>query len=264
MDIAERSHWESINTKRKGQGKVERKGLRAWFSRPPARKIINQITDNFFKVDPKKSVFEVGCAPGQRLLGFAARYQYIPYGVEYSKAGVAGVRAEFKELGIPEKNCIDSDVFNKSFQADHKDKFDAVISYGFIEHFTNVDEAIEAHINLLKPGGKLLIMIPNLRGIYCPLTKLLAPDLIPKHNLTIMKMNDFRQLFPREKLEPLFCGYYGVLNFGMLQGRGKIRNLILTGLQLGQTLFNPILRHGHCFENRLTSPYLLFIGKKII
>ncbi len=122
---------------------------------------------------------------------------------------------------------------------------------------------ISAHIKPLKPGGLLLIMIPNLRGIYYPLLKYFAPELIDIHNITIMQKKAFTQLFAGKKVKPLFLGYYGVLNFGMLQARGgKIRNLILKGLRVGQVFFNPILRHCHVLENGLTSPYLLFIGRK--
>lgn len=263
MDIANQSHWETINTKRMHRGQTSRNGLRAWLGNPPARKILYQIIDKFFISDNTKSVIEVGCAPGERLLEFASRYQYIPYGVEYTEAGVKGAREKFKACGIPEDHCIYSDVFDHSFQSKYKDTFDSVISFGVIEHFTNVNEIINAHLNILKPGGKLLVMIPRLQGIYYPLTKLLYPDLLLKHNLNIMQISTFRRLFSKNSATSLFCGYYGVLNFGMLQGNGKVQNLIVRSLQIAQVFFNPILRHCHIFENRATSPYLLFVGTKL-
>jgi 2-polyprenyl-3-methyl-5-hydroxy-6-metoxy-1,4-benzoquinol methylase len=262
MKITERNHWENVNSQRKDEKQRALTGLRAWFALPPARTLFYQICDRFFKPDQKKTVFEVGCAPGKRLLEFSTRYKYIPYGVEYTEAGVEAVRTEFKSKGIPENHCIFSDVFEPSFQKDHREKFDAVISYGFIEHFTNVEEVIDTHINLLKPGGLLLIMIPNLRGIYYPLLKCLNPDLISKHNLNIMRMKTFRGLFSSQKLAPLFYGFYGVLNMGVLYGKKRWQIAIVRSLQFLFAFLNPLLRYAHAFENRWTSPYLMFIGGK--
>jgi len=243
--------------------KSSQEGFRAWLGNPPARKILHQIVKKYFVSDGTKKVIEIGCAPGERIIDFASKYRYIPYGVEYTEVGVISTRAKFKACGIPEDHCIYSDVFNPSFQSRYKNTFDAVISFGVIEHFTNANEIINAHLNILKPGGTLLVMIPRLQGIYYPLTKSLSPDLLPKHNLNIMQFDSFRCLFSNSIVEPLFCGPYGVLNFGMLQGTGKVQNLIVRFLQLAQVLFNPILRHCHFFENSFTSPYLLFIGTKI-
>lgn len=236
--------------------------FRTWLGYPPSRHIFYQICDKFFAFESGKRIIEVGCAPGERILEFSARYNYIPYGVEYTEPGVCSVRTKFKTRGIPAENCIFSNVFDPTFQALYKNSFDSVISLGVIEHFTNVRDAIDAHLNILKPGGKLLIMIPRLRGIYFPLTRLFAPGLIAKHNLSIMKLKFFRALFPESAIAPLFCGHYGVLNFGMLQGESKTQKLFVKFLQLSQVIFNPILRHCHFFENSLTSPYLMYIGIK--
>jgi len=242
--------------------KISPKGFRAWLGNPPARKILHQIIDKNFASDNTRSVIEIGCAPGERIIDFASRYRYIPYGVEYTEVGVISTRDKFKAYGIPENHCIYSDVFDPLFQNKYKNTFDSVISFGVIEHFTNVNEIINAHLNILKPGGTLLVMIPRLQGIYLPLTKLLSPNLLPKHNLNIMQLDSFRCLFPESIAKPLFCGFYGVLNFGILQGTGRVQNLVVRFLQLAQVFFNPILRHCHRFENSQTSPYLMFIGTK--
>ncbi|MEX1997131.1 MAG: methyltransferase domain-containing protein [Candidatus Andersenbacteria bacterium] len=262
-DIASRSYWESINAQRADAHTRQSTGkFRTWLTKPSAREIFYRISDRFFEPDKTKTVLEVGCAPGERLLDFARRYQYVPFGVEYTRVGVEVVRGKFKRDGIAENNCIFSDVFDPAFQQAYKDAFDRVISFGVVEHFSNVDEAIAAHLNVLKPQGKLLIMIPRLRGVYYPLVKSLAPDLIAKHNLTIMQKNTFCRLFQKHNVAQEYCGYYGVLNMGILQGRGPARMMIVKGLQLAQALTNPLWRRCHVFENSLTSPYLLFIGIK--
>ena len=192
MNIASSSHWESINTERKFE-KGPSRGLKAWWSMPASRDIFYRIADRFLTIDPTKRVLEVGCAPARRLIEFSSRYRYIPYGVEYTKAGVEATRLQFKRHSVPLKNCFFSDVFAPKFQQGQKNQFDVVVSYGFIEHFTDVKKVIDAHLNLLKPSGHLVIMIPNLNGIYTPLLRWLAPDLLAIHNLTIMTAASFRR-----------------------------------------------------------------------
>jgi len=262
MDIAKQSHWETINAKRSFSRKTPPQGIKAWFEKPPSRKIFYDIAERFFNSKKNETVIEIGCAPGDRLLEFAVRYNLVPFGVEYTQTGITTARSKFKIQGFSEDNCIFSDVFDVNFQNKYKGYFDNVISFGVIEHFTNVDDAIKAHLNILKQGGTILIMIPRLQGIYYPLTKIFSPGLLPKHNLKIMNLDRFMSLFDKNIFSPQFCGYYGVLNFGMLQGHGFVQNLFVRFLQMAQTLFNPILRNCHPFENSLTSPYLLFIGKK--
>lgn len=262
MNITSRSHWEDINTIRRFREHRSRARWRKWFSTPPARKFLYQICRRFFPIDPRLKVLEIGCAPGRRLLEFTRQYHYQPYGVEYTEAGAKATREEFRAAGIPEDHCFHSDVFDPGFQLKFKECFDVVVSFGFIEHFTDVIEVIQTHLHFLKPGGRLLIMIPNLRGIYYPLTKFFSPDLLPKHNLNLMKRNVFKASFRSPDLEPLFVGYYGLLNLGMLQDRGGAKAWLLQSLRWIQVFLNPLLRLGHSFENPVTSPYLLYIGKK--
>jgi 2-polyprenyl-3-methyl-5-hydroxy-6-metoxy-1,4-benzoquinol methylase len=41
-----------------------------------------------------------------------------------------------------------------------------VISFGFIEHFDNPENVIQKHLDLLKPGGILIVGVPNFTGIH--------------------------------------------------------------------------------------------------
>jgi 2-polyprenyl-3-methyl-5-hydroxy-6-metoxy-1,4-benzoquinol methylase len=45
-----------------------------------------------------------------------------------------------------------------------REAFDVVLSGGFIEHFTDVAAIVQKHLQLLKPGGRLVVMIPNLKA----------------------------------------------------------------------------------------------------
>jgi SAM-dependent methyltransferase len=43
--------------------------------------------------------------------------------------------------------------------------YDFVFSIGLIEHFENTKAILQAHIKYVKPGGRLLIILPNFTGI---------------------------------------------------------------------------------------------------
>ena len=45
----------------------------------------NVLLPRYLSVDPNKKVLEVGSAPGGNLIRFKNRFQYQPFGVEYTK-----------------------------------------------------------------------------------------------------------------------------------------------------------------------------------
>lgn len=89
-----------------------------------------------------------------------------------------------KGNGVPENTIevIPGDFFN--YQSEKK--YDVVFSWGFIEHFKDIDLVIRKHTDLLKPGGSLLIGLPNLRGIPGWYTRIVDPEAIRIHNLECM------------------------------------------------------------------------------
>lgn len=254
-----KDYWETVNARPRKPSRFE-KGL----FRSPISAIFTAITNTFFVFDTTKKVCEIGCAPGHKLVHFAERYGYQPYGVEYTVSGVTAAREAFSRAGYSPETLFYADVFSDDFQRAHSEEFDMVMSFGFIEHFDDPHSAIAAHLNMVKPGGLLLIMIPNLRGIYYPLLRFLAPDILVIHNVAIMKKKVFHHLFEQFDMRELFCDYYGLLNFGLLQARGSWRQALLNGLWRIQFLCNPFIslaRH-LTLENAITSPYLLYIGRK--
>ena len=74
--------------------------------------------------------------------------------------------------------------------------FDLVFSCGLIEHFEDPSEMIEAHIQLLAPGGTAVIAIPNYSGIYRRLQEWCDPENLKIHNLQIMNEVSLLALTP--------------------------------------------------------------------
>jgi 2-polyprenyl-3-methyl-5-hydroxy-6-metoxy-1,4-benzoquinol methylase len=213
-------------------------------------------------------VLEVGSAPGKFLVKFSQKYDCAPYGVEYSETGVEVNRKVFSLHGLNPDNVIYADFLSEEFHGQYRESFDVVISRGFIEHFSDVGSVIDRHVDLLVPGGYLVVSIPNLKGINYVLTRIFSAEVIPLHNFEIMRTDAFTRLFVRSDLQHLFCDYYGTFSFDVICTRhnsSMIRFVSIRILERLQQCLNLIFRlllNGHSAESKLLSPYLLFIGRK--
>ena len=175
-------------------------------------------------------VLEVGSAPGEHLVRLNKQYGFIPYGIEYSESGNELNREIFASNNIDPDNVIYADFFSDEVHERYKGAFDIVISRGFIEHFTDVRSVIEKHNNLLAEGGYLLIIsIPNLNGVNYALGRFFHKELIPLHNLSIMRKQEFIELFDNQGLSTLFCDLLGTFN---LDVQHQKRDISVSGSKL--------------------------------
>lgn len=211
-------------------------------------------------------VLEVGSAPGYHLIHLRDAFGFEPYGVEYSPKGAALNRKLFQLHGISSDNVIQGDFFSSQFQSKYEAHFDVVVSHGFIEHFADVESVVSQHLNVLAPGGRLVVTIPNLRGINYFFTWVFRKDLIPLHNLSIMHRDEFCKLFSRHDVVPLLCDYFGTFSFGIFGARpSSMRRLLLMICGKLQRLLNAAFRvffGARGAESRYFSPYLIFVGAK--
>ena len=211
-------------------------------------------------------VLEVGSAPGNNLVRLSKRFSFIPYGVEYSENGVELNRKTFISNNINPNNVIHADFLSDDFQKRYSSYFDIVLSAGFIEHFEDVRDIIEKHINLLTGDGYLIVSIPNLRGANYVWQWIFNRNLLSMHNLDIIQKRKFSRIFERVRLSTLFCDYYGTFNFGLFITKGgSALRLVLTSCKILQLILNIVFRllfRKGGAESRLFSPYLLFIGMK--
>ena len=135
-----------------------------------------------------------------------------------------------------------------------------VYSGGLIEHFTDPAAVVAYHVELLKPGGRLVVSVPNLRAaLYYPVASLTRPEDVAAHNLNIMRLPTFRALFAKQPLRTHFCDYLGFLNVTFMFRSG---NLPMYYLQLAIDTAMIRVAGRRDLRNRHTSPYLLYVGTK--
>jgi len=211
-------------------------------------------------------VVEIGSAPGELLVRLHARFDLVPYGIEYSPRGAEMNQRVFTAHGLDPANVIQTDFLAPEVHGRYRESFDVVLSLGFIEHFRNVEDVVAKHLNLLRPGGLLIVGVPNLRGVNLPLCWLFHREVVAMHNLDIMAPKRFAALFPGEQVERLFCGHFGTFSFGLFTTPpGSLMGLVLAGCMKAQLLFNAIFRllfEDRGAESRWFSTHLLFVGVK--
>jgi SAM-dependent methyltransferase len=212
------------------------------------------------------NLLEVGSAPGWRLVEMNRRLGYIPYGVEYSAPGVEINRRTFAANGLDPALVIHADFFSDEFQEKFHEHFDMVTSYGFIEHFSDAAVVVRKHLNVLKKGGRLLVVIPNLRGVQLLVTRFFSPEVVGQHNLDIMDGTAFEQLFEGLNIRPLFCGHIGVFHLALPDYHRAAwkRWLIKIGIPMsvGLGLLLRLMFRSRHPESKWLSPFLAFLGEK--
>jgi SAM-dependent methyltransferase len=211
-------------------------------------------------------VVEIGSAPGTNLVRLHERFGLNPWGIEYTDAGAEANRGTFSAAGLPVDQVVQADFFSDDVAQRFSGFFDVVCSFGFVEHFTDVRGTIDRHLDLLRPGGLLVVEIPNVRGLNLALMKWMNPGLVALHNLEIMDERRFYEAFDRTRVAPLRFGPIGGVNLGGITAADPVRRQALRGLRGVQAGLNLALRAvapTGGLESAWTSPYLLFIGRKL-
>lgn len=180
--LTDQSYWDKVWTNNnKGSRTL---GIRAtlrhwsmWKTRSMFSKLLSKTGLD------EADVFEIGCAPGTKLLFLKElRPGYRLHGIDFAEEGVEIAKRRFEALGI------DAEVFLgdvREFPVHQK--YDLVVSHGLVEHFTDVEDIISHHKRFVKPGGYILITMPNYtHPIVRFFIKRFDPTALEVHNLETM------------------------------------------------------------------------------
>ena len=169
---------------------------------------VNSILDVFDKYLPVNENFhalEIGGAPGQYLIYMHKKFKYKIHSLDYARIGNEQTVKNLKAVNI-DVTVYEKDLFSENFSSGLP-KFDIVYSLGFIEHFDNLTEVVARHVELLKPGGILLLGVPNLRGIYKWFLKQTAQKHLAIHNLNTMDVKSWEKFEKELNLQTIFKSY---------------------------------------------------------
>ena len=249
----EQRFWDTYWVKQKHSRKSHRESLQI--------REIKRIFHHYLPKGNTLQVLEIGGAYGEYLMYLHDRFHHQVSSLDYSSEGNEATRNRFIQAG-KEVRIIQRDLFSNLSDLP---RFDIVFSLGFIEHFDDPLPSITKHLELVKPGGILLLGVPNLGGIYKSVLRKTAPSFEESHNLKTMDPASWEVFEQTLHLETLFKGYIGgfePLNMKKLERKGVVAG----GLNLLVSVLTVILSFHFQFLRRFNSPfwsgYLIGIYKK--
>lgn len=177
----------------------------------------------FFR--PGMEVLEVGSGRGGFIEGLNSRIEGLSVtGLELNSDAIR----EATEKGM---NMIGEPI-QRHAEA-HPDKYDVVCSFQVVEHLADVKEIIDAMIKALRPGGTLLISVPNNDGFIGKNPHKSNVLNMPPHHVGLWSRKSLTSLadyFPMDLkeviLEPLQYIHAGVYQHTMLGNRFGMNSLI--------------------------------------
>lgn len=217
----------------------------------------HDIFNTYLTADPSKSVLEIGCAGGNYLCYLAKNFNFQPYGIDYSDE-IVKTYATFEANGLMPPTLYQEDFFLWKTEK----KFDIICSFGFIEHFSDLDEVIKKHVDLLAPGGTLIITIPHFAHCQYIFHWLIDRENLKKHNTKIMNLHSLRSALLDQPLDILHLSYYRT--FGFWTERKNLRwweKIIQYKINLLGRVMVKIF--GWNRPNFLFSPHIVCVAKKI-
>jgi SAM-dependent methyltransferase len=255
--LTDQEYWDRVNA---GGGAAEQppgpgmsKGSGQWSSwlprglaqagrRPYMETFLwERFLPRYLPADKGGSVLEMGAAPGNIVLEFVRHFPaYTPYGLEYTASGTAVTQKNFALAGHAPENALQADMFDVEATRHWDSKFDVVMSFGLIEHFSEPVLAVQQHIRMVRPGGLLVVSVPTLTGVHYAVTRMQRPDQLPLHNLAIMRKKQYARLFEDPRLELLHLDYEGGPNLMVAYGADLAgwRNTMQEVLKKGQFFMN--------------------------
>ncbi|MCB9989380.1 MAG: class I SAM-dependent methyltransferase [Rhodospirillales bacterium] len=169
---------------------------------------IHKLCQHHLPVSSGMRCLEIGCYPGTYMWYFNTYFKHKVSGIEYVDECVPRCKENMASLGI-DAEIIHADLFDYKPPAE---LWDVVASFGFIEHFTDTQDVIQRHLDLLKPGGYLVLVIPNHAGLNGKILKAVDKDKHAIHNL--MPYDQMANAVEKTcQAEIIEGGYYGHLGF---------------------------------------------------
>lgn len=214
-----------------------------------------------------QKVIEVGCANSVWLPYFASEYGCSIAGLDYSPTGCASAQALLKVAGV-QGEIFHGDIWAPP--AELLESFDLVFTYGLVEHFEPTEDILLALAKLLKPGGIMITIVPNMVGWAGLVQKYLNRSVFDIH--VPINLKTLQTAHQRAGLTPQQSHYLCSINFGVLNLNDAadntsfrlIKKFLTKALVALSALVWWIEDHSplRLPPNRLTSPYIACIAIK--
>jgi len=177
---------------------------------PDLRRLVDRrmlsIFDRHGSLAPGCRVLELGCGRS-RWLPFLAQHRGCDvsgldteaFACELARANLAGAGAAGRIL------C--GDAFDLERHRDLVGRFDLIYSMGLLEHFSDATERIVALTRYLRPGGRMITTVPNMRGFNWLMQWLGSREILEMH--VVYDRKRLTRVHEAAGLTTLAAGYVG-------------------------------------------------------
>ncbi len=223
----------------------------------------HQILQKYLRPDTNSKFLEVGAYPGKYLWYFYNYFGYEPWGIEYVESCAEQAQEMLQRHQVPAKMIVD-DFFNLKVE-DHADGngWDLVASFGFVEHFDSSEVVVAKHLEVARPGGLIVVSVPNHAGWNGRLLRYVDKDKWSQHNH--MSLADLLEAFAKSGGNTvLFSGYAGHLGFWNVGLYSRLKAILGRFYPVARGPLWLVEKVGQWLvpNNKLTSPEILVVARK--
>jgi SAM-dependent methyltransferase len=238
-DAAGKNYWNSI-----------------WKKLPPIERYDgpvyeqHSVLSRFLSHTGGGDAIDIGCGTGNYMIYLNKEFGYRVDGLDYSD-NMEYVRANLSYNGIHDAELFSADFFNFV----PRKKYDLVLSGGFVEHFDNHELVVKNHAEWAKPGGLVVIIVPNLTHVHRLLCGWFAPEVLRVHRFPLMRRAVMRRTLEKAGLRVFHCEYHKTF---------RCTYQLPESLDLSARAFRKLLRISGLDDigNRFGSPYLISVSRK--
>jgi SAM-dependent methyltransferase len=230
-----------------------------WRTRRPER-----IPENWYYADLLRhvvagrgysSLLELGGFPGsfgvyaRRYLGFTS----VALLDEFVDQGHLDAVRDVNELEADDIDVFEGDMF----ELELPQRYDVVLSGGLVEHFLDPSEALARHHRWVKPGGTIVVTVPNFLGLNGAVQRRFDAETLATHNLELMDPDTLASaLAAVGDLEHVEGFYYGPFRAWLEPGASVFARTVLVGVLGVGTVLDAFMP-----RRRLTGRDVVAIGR---
>lgn len=168
-DKAGRAHWDGTWTENPLPARMDPRAA------GKRNRVVRRFHDYFSRMlsgvpTSGQRLVEIGCARSVWLPYFAREFGFVVEGLDYSEIGCQQAREILRREDV-EAVVTCADMFAPP--AVLCGRFDVVVSFGVAEHFEDTATCIAAMAQLLRAGGVIFTIVPNMAGLIGLTQKLL-------------------------------------------------------------------------------------------
>ena len=214
--------------------------------------VFGDILAKLIKENGIKSAVELGGFPGYYSI-YLKKYEHLDTTLfdYYVHEGLVKQLLAKNGLQDGDIKIIEADLFNYT----PAEKYDMVLSFGLIEHFSDTKAIINTHLQFLKPGGTLFITLPNFTGVNGWVQRKFDLDNYNKHYIDCMNpafLAESCKQLGLKNIESYYHGKYTVWLENRDQKSGIVKALV-KGIWIGIKVASKLTSK----QSKALSPYIV-------